>query len=238
MNVWRNPNTVLSVTVGGYFGPAEFPETETISHRGDYSLVSVELLEDLGIFESSTCRILIRTTPDAQVEDIMQEVKSSPYVLTIESFQTSLNEYFGNPILSAPGNILRIETFFSFILASFGTSIIIGASLKEKEWELALMAARGSSNRQTRILLVGETTLWIVFALIIGGFTGVVATYAQLNGLAALDAFTPRNTSILVSPLLILQFTGFVLLLIIFALIPVFQATRRAQKGAEVLRQG
>jgi len=236
MDVWRNPNTVLSLIVGGYFGPAEFPESETISPRGDYSLVSVEFLKDLDIFESSTCRLLIRTAPDAQVEEIMQEVESSPYVSTIESLETRLVKYLGNPILSAPGNILRIEIFFSFILASFGTSIIIGASLKEKEWELALMAARGSSKRQTRILLVGETALWIMFALIIGGFTGLVATYAQLNGLVALDAFTPRNTSILLSPLLIGQFVGFVLLLIIFALIPVFQATRRAQRGAEVLR--
>ena len=101
MNAWRNPNTVLSLTVGGYFGPAEFSESETISPRGDYSLVSVEFLEDLGIFESSTCRILIRTAPDAQVEEIMQEVQSSPYVSTIESFQTSLADYFENPILSA-----------------------------------------------------------------------------------------------------------------------------------------
>jgi ABC-type lipoprotein release transport system permease subunit len=238
LNVWRNPNITLSLTVGGYFGPAEFTETDTISPRGDYSLVSVALLEDLDVIESSTCRILIRTSPGAQVEEIMREVESSPYVSTIESFQTQLAEYFRNPLLSAPGNILRIEVFFSFILASLGTSVIIGASLKEKEWELALMAARGSSKRQTRILLVGETTLWIIFAVIIGGFTGLVATYAQLNGLVTLDAFTPRNIFILFSPLVVVQFVGFVLLLTIFALIPVYQATRRAQKGTEVLRQG
>ncbi|MFW9986722.1 MAG: FtsX-like permease family protein [Candidatus Odinarchaeota archaeon] len=237
LDVWRGENSI-SLIVGGFFGPAEFPVIETISPRGDYSLVSVEVLEELEILSNSSCQLLIRAVTQSKVNDIIAEVQTHPYVAIVDSLQNRLIEYSINPILSAPGNILQIEVLFSFLLASFGTTIIITASLKEKDRELALMAARGSSKQQIRILLLGETILWISFALLIGGFTGLVASYAQLNNIAALDAFTPRSISILLSPILILQFTGLIILLVIFALIPVLQATRRAQRGAEALRQG
>ncbi|MFX0169563.1 MAG: FtsX-like permease family protein [Candidatus Hodarchaeota archaeon] len=226
----------IPLEVKGFFGPVEFSTQETDSHRGDYSLVSFELLEQFGILEDSICQLLIRTDLQVQVNEIVAEIESYPNISTIESFQNQLAEYSQNPLLSAPGNILRIEVFFSFILASSGTIIIITASLKEKERELALMAARGSSLRQTRILLLGETVFWILFALVIGGFVGIVASYAQVTNLTALDAFTPREISILISPNLILQFLSLIILLIVFAIIPVLLASHKAQKGAEVLR--
>jgi ABC-type lipoprotein release transport system permease subunit len=237
ISVWRGDNTI-SLLVEGFFGPAEFATSETISRNGYYSLVSIELLEELELIEGSTCRLLIDCNGQADVNTIINQVESFPVVSTVDSLQTRLAEYSQNPILSAPGNILRIQVFFSFLLASAGTAIIITASLREKERDLALMAARGSSTKQTQIVLLGETTLWIVFAIVIGGFTGLVVTYAQLTELSALDAFIPRSISILLSPFLFLQFLGLVLLLIAFAIIPVFQATRRAQKGSEVLRSG
>lgn len=237
ISVWRGEDR-LSLTVVGFFGPAEFPTIETAPRHGDYSIVNIELLESLEIIEGSTCRLLIECNGEADLDDIMMEMETYPVISTVDSFHNKLAEYSYNPILSAPGNILRIQVFFSFLLASAGTAIIITASLREKERDLALMAARGSSKKQTRIVLLGETTLWILFSLIIGGFAGFVVSYAQLADLTALDAFIPRSMAILISPTLFLQILGLILLLMVFAIIPIIQATRRAQKGAEVLRSG
>ncbi|MFX0079967.1 MAG: FtsX-like permease family protein, partial [Candidatus Hermodarchaeota archaeon] len=237
ISVWRGDNRI-SLTVEGFFGPAEFSTIETLERHGDYSIVNIELLEYLELIDGSTCRLLIECNNQVDVNDIMMQIEAFPVISTVDSFHNKLAEYSLNPILSAPGNILRIQVFFSFLLASAGTAIIITASLREKERDLALMAARGSSKNQTQIVLLGETTLWILFALIIGGFSGFVVSYATLIDLTALDAFIPRNLAILFSPTLFLQILGLILLLMVFAIVPILQATRRAQKGAEVLRSG
>ncbi|MFX1475033.1 MAG: ABC transporter permease, partial [Promethearchaeota archaeon] len=222
--------TAIQLTVVGFFGPSR----STGVHQ--MSLVPIPLLEQLGEINNSNSQLLAKASYGANISRITEELEEFSEIQEVNSVIETLTEYSTSPLLSAQRNIIRIGVAFTFVLASIGTVIVVTFTLKEKQRENALMAARGLTFRQTATLLIAESTTWIVFAVLIGVVSGSIAAYGAFQNLHEINLWLPRNLLTIISPQVLLFIGGLVLLLIICAVVPMLLAARRAQTAVDVLR--
>ncbi len=229
VNIGGN-TTAIQLTVVGFIGPSRSTGVKQIS------LVPLPLLEQLGEINSSNSQLLAKTAQGADVSLITDELEGFSEIREAHSVIETLTEYSSSPVLNAQGNILRIGMAFTFVLASIGTVIVVTFTLKEKQRENALMAARGLTFRQTAQLLIAESTTWIIFAALIGVVSGFIAAYGAFQSLHEINLWLPRNLLIIISPQVFLFIGELILLLIICAVVPMLLAARRAQTCVDVLR--
>ncbi|MFX1561775.1 MAG: FtsX-like permease family protein [Promethearchaeota archaeon] len=232
----------ITVTIGaeqvplrivGFFGP----EIQSFySARGYHSYVSYELLEEFNQINGSTAHLLVNISPSANATAVCEALEEFSEISSATSAIEQIEEYTVSPITNAQSNMMQMGLIFSFLLASIGTLIVITFTLKEKQRENALMAARGLSFRQTASVLIAESTSWVIFAVLIGIFTGVIAASGNLQNYTLMDPLLIRSPLILLSTQVLLQIFAMVSSLILCAIVPMLIAARHAQTAIDILR--
>ncbi len=122
------------------------------------------------------------------------------------------------------------------MLAVVGTLLIVGLTLKEKEYETTLLGVRGFTRGQTLKVLAGEVLVMVLFSLLLGVLTGFIQLFGDIANVS-------ENTQILVrpqivlSPLAILGMAAIAIAVLISALTPVLMTSRFTEDKVDVLRE-
>jgi ABC-type antimicrobial peptide transport system permease subunit len=125
---------------------------------------------------------------------------------------------------------------FGGVLAVVGTLLIVGLTLKEKEYETTLLGVRGFTREQTLKVLAGEVLVMVLFSLLLGLLTGFIQLFGDIANVS-------ENTQILVrpqivlSPLAIFGMAAIAIAVLISALIPVLMTSRFTEDKVDVLRE-
>lgn len=180
--------------------------------------------------------LLVNISPSANATFVSEALEEFSEISQATSAIEQIEEYTMDPISNAQSNMMQMGLIFSFLLASLGTLIVITFTLKEKQRENALMAARGLSFRQTASVLIAESTTWVIFAVLIGVFTGVIATTGTLQNYTLMDPLLMRSPLVILSAQVLWQIFAMVTSLILCAIVPMLIAARYAQSAIDILR--
>lgn len=237
----RNPidNKIYQLKIIGLVGRVS-PFEQYIGRymiSGSYpSYVPSDFLNKSGALAFSEPHLLIKTDPNVNGTDIEETLVSMyPDITQTDSVSSRIQEQQSNfSSIQIRAQILAV--LFASVLAVVGTGLVIGLTLKEKEYETVLLGVRGFTRRQTFKVLFGEIMVVVLFAIILGTFTGFVQLYgsnATMNqSLQSLVA--PR---IIITPIAVLSMLSIVLVIFMAALIPVINATRLTEEKIDIVRE-
>ena len=221
----------------GYVSPLE-EFVGQFAFSGNYpSYVPIDFLQNASLLSYTEPHVLVKTTPGTNGTVVEEQIKALyPSVESTDSFTSEIKAASENKFEVAGTRSRWLGIAFAVTLAVVGTGLVVGLTLKEKEYEVTLLGVRGFERGQILKVLFGEVMIMVLFSLILGFGTGLVQLFGDISN-------TSQNTTSLVrprivfSPLSILSVVGVVGAVIIAALVPVLLASRLTEEKISVLRE-
>ncbi len=229
------------VALIGYVSPVEDLLSDMvgeIAFGGTYpSYVPYDYLNETDLEDISTGLLLMKTIPGTNGTLLEAEISAAfPEVVDTDSTTTRVAAAQENTFEVGGTRARWVGILFGCVLAVVGTLLVVGLTLKEKEYETTLLGVRGFTRGQTLKVLAGEVLVMILFSLMLGLLTGFIQLFGDIANVS-------ENTQILVrpqivlSPLAILSMAAIAIVVLISALIPVLLTSRFTEDKVDVLRE-
>ncbi len=238
----RGPSsgTVYQLEVVGFVGYASPFESilGQFAFGGSYpSYVPADFLNETGIVSYADAHVLISTQEGLNGTLLEEQIVTQlPQTASTDSVTSRIMEYDQASYEAASGRARVLGIYFAAALAILGTGLVVGLTLKEKEYEITLLGVRGFTRGQTIKVLVGEVMVMVLFALILGTMTGFIQLFGDISN-------TSENLQTLVRPRIItslpavLGMLGIVFAIVMSSLIPLLLSTRFTEEKVDVLRE-
>ncbi len=229
------------VALIGYVSPIEGLMSDMVGEfafGGTYpSYVPSEYLIETGLEDISAGHLLMKTIPGSNGTLLEEEISTAfPEVVDTDSTTTRAAAAQENTFEVGGTRARWVGILFGGVLAVVGTLLIVGLTLKEKEYETTLLGVRGFTRGQTLKVLAGEVLVMVLFSLLLGVLTGFIQLFGDIANVS-------ENTQILVrpqivlSPLAILGMAAIAIAVLISALTPVLMTSRFTEDKVDVLRE-
>ena len=229
------------VALIGYVSPIEDLMSDMVGEfafGGTYpSYVPSEYLIETGLEDISAGHLLMKTIPGSNGTLLEEEISTAfPEVVDTDSTTTRAAAAQENTFEVGGTRARWVGILFGGVLAVVGTLLIVGLTLKEKEYETTLLGVRGFTRGQTLKVLAGEVLVMVLFSLLLGVLTGFIQLFGDIANVS-------ENTQILVrpqivlSPLAILGMAAIAIAVLISALTPVLMTSRFTEDKVDVLRE-
>jgi len=165
-----------SMLVIGLFGPDPSIRISSGGFRyykaeSTYSIISNNH-PDLTNQSDTITRILIDTDTEANVSEVVEELKNLSLFVTSSS-ESNLDQYGIEQI--AQYSISAISLTYAIILSTFGIGILVNDAINERKRELAALRLRGVSKRVVQVLILSEI-LPVLFSAVFGILIGSIET--------------------------------------------------------------
>ncbi|MFX1416599.1 MAG: FtsX-like permease family protein, partial [Promethearchaeota archaeon] len=190
-----------------------------------------------GLSEYAEGHILIKTSPNVNGTVLEEEILSRyPEVQSTDSVASSLKAMEENTFQVGGTRARWVGVVFAVVLAIVGTALVVGLTLREKEYETTLLRVRGFTRGQVLKVLVAEIMVMILFSLILGVGTGFIQLFGDL-------ANQSQNLQQLVRPVVVLSVPAvfgmitMVAAVLVAALIPIVITSRFTESKVDVLRE-
>ncbi|MHA2600795.1 MAG: FtsX-like permease family protein [Candidatus Thorarchaeota archaeon SMTZ1-83] len=201
------------------------------------SFVPSDFLNSTGLSEYAEGHILVKTFPDVNGTVLEEEIASRyPEVESTDSVVSSLKAMEENTFEVGGTRARWVGVVFAVVLAIFGTALVVGLTLREKEYETTLLRVRGFTRSQVLKVLIAEIMVMILFSLILGVGTGFIQLFGDL-------ANQSQNLQQLVRPVVVLSIpavVGMITMIVAVlaaALVPIVLASRFTESKVDVLRE-
>ncbi|MFW9846695.1 MAG: FtsX-like permease family protein [Candidatus Thorarchaeota archaeon] len=221
----------------GLFG--DLGEFGQFAFGGTYpSFIPRDYLNSTGLEDYAEGHVLVKTQSNVNGTLLEEEIASiSPDDVQSTDSVTSVLKAQQENTFEAGGTRARwVGVIFAVVLAIIGTGLVVGLTLKEKEYETTLLRVRGFTRGQVLKVLVAEIMVMIIFSLILGLGTGFIQLFGDL-------ANQSQNLQVLVRPNVVLSapavlgMVGMVIAVIAAAIIPIIWASRFTEGKVDVLRE-
>jgi putative ABC transport system permease protein len=229
------------VALIGYVSPIEDLMSDMVGEfafGGTYpSYVPSEYLEETGLEDISTGHLLMKTVAGTNGTLLEQEIFDTfPEVVGTDSLTTRIAASQENTFEVGGTRARWVGILFGGVLAVVGTLLIVGLTLKEKEYETTLLGVRGFTRGQTLKVLAGEVLVMVLFSLMLGLLTGFIQLFGDIANVSESTQILVRP-QIVLSPLAILGMAGISIAVLISALVPVLMTSRFTEDKVDVLRE-
>ncbi len=229
------------VALIGYVSPIEDMMADRVGEfafSGTYpSYVPSEYLKDTGLEDISTGHLLMKIIPSSNGTLLEEEISAAfPNVVDTDSTTTRAAASQENTFEVGGIRARWVGILFGGVLAVVGTLLIVGLTLKEKEYETTLLGVRGFTRGQTFKVLAGEVLVMVLFSLMLGLLTGFIQLFGDIANVSESTQILVRP-QIVLSPLAILGMAGISIAVLISALIPVLMTSRFTEDKVDVLRE-
>ncbi len=229
------------VALIGYVSPVEDLMSDMVGEfafGGTYpSYVPYDYLNETGLEDISTGHLLMKTILGTNGTLLEEEISVAfPEVVDTDSTTTRVAASQENTFEVGGTRARWVGILFGGVLAVVGTLLVVGLTLKEKEYETTLLGVRGFTREQTLKVLAGEVLVMVLFSLLLGLLTGFIQLFGDIANVS-------ENTQILVrprivlSPLAVLGMAGIAIAVLISALIPVLMTSRFTEDKVDILRE-
>ena len=211
---------ILPIAPGFVF--TRFPERATFSDI----LVSINTYKNITGFDPKASKILVKVEKGYSVKKVADEINSKLsesydiQVITTEDYVERASE-----TIEQLSNILSTLLDFAVIIAVLGLMASTITSIREREWEIGVLRALGSSRFQVVSIFVIETLLLVV----LGYLTGLVSAFIAAYELNYSNALTSEIVVPISIPLNQLVSTFFIVMIpsLVLAIIVSYQATKK-----------
>jgi ABC-type lipoprotein release transport system permease subunit len=218
--------------IGGMGGMGQF------TFGGTYpSFIPSDYLNSTGLVDYAEGHVLIKTEGNVNGTMLEEEIVSiAPEVQSTASVTSTLRSAEENTFEGGGTRARWVGVIFAVVLAIVGTGLVVGLTLKEKEYETTLLRVRGFSRGQVLKVLVAEIMVMVLFSLILGVGTGFIQLFGDLSNQS-------QNLQALVRPMVVLSVPAvigmmtMVLAVIAAAVIPIVFASRFTEGKVDVLRE-
>jgi ABC-type lipoprotein release transport system permease subunit len=201
------------------------------------SFIPRDYLNTTGLEEYADGHILIKTESNVNGTELEEEIAlAAPEVESTDSVTSVLRSQEENTFEAGGTRARWVGVVFAIALAIVGTGLVVGLTLKEKEYETTLLRVRGFTRNQVLKVLVAEIMVMILFSLILGVGTGFIQLFGDLSNQS-------QNLQALVRPQVILSLpaiigmASMVLAVLGAAIIPIVWASRFTEGKVDVLRE-
>jgi ABC-type lipoprotein release transport system permease subunit len=219
--------------IGGRGGFGQF------TFGGTYpSFIPRGYLNSTGLEEYAEGHVLIKTEGNVNGTMLEEEIASiAPNDVQSTDSVTSILKSLQENTFEAGGTRARwVGVIFAVVLAIVGTGLVVGLTLKEKEYETTLLRVRGFTREQVLKVLLAEIMVMILFSLILGVGTGFIQLFGDLSNQS-------QNLQALVRPIVVLSapaifgMVSMVLAVFAAAIVPIVWASRFSEGKVDVLRE-
>ncbi|MDF1538497.1 MAG: ABC transporter permease [Candidatus Thorarchaeota archaeon] len=205
---------------------------------GNYpSYIPFDFLNESGFIDYAEPHVLMKTTQGTNGTLVEQEIlQLFPNVASTDSTTSRATEREASTFEMGATRARWLGVTFAIVLAIIGTSLIVSLTLKEKEYETALLSVRGFTNSQVLKVLVAEIMVMTLFSLILGIGTGFIWLFGD-------TANQSQNAQALVRPQIVLDpitlaLMGLIILaIVVSAILPILRAARFNENKINVLRE-
>ncbi|MFW9803632.1 MAG: FtsX-like permease family protein [Candidatus Thorarchaeota archaeon] len=216
--------------VGGPIGQFAFGGTYP-------SFVPRNFLNSTGLVEYAEGHVLIKTEDNINGTILEEEIFASfEDVKNTDSVTSNLKALEENTFQAGGTRARWVGIAFAVVLAIVGTALVVGLTLREKEYETTLLRVRGFTRGQVLKVLIAEIMVMIMFSLILGVGTGLIQLFGDLSNQS-------QNLQALVRPVVILSgpallgMIGMVAAVLAAALIPIGLTSRFTEGKVDILRE-
>ncbi len=235
--VTGKPYPMNIVGLVGYTSPLE-DLIGQFAFSGDYpSFVPVDFLNTTGLFDYSEMHLLIKTVPGVNGTLVEENIRTIvPSVKSTDSVTSRLKARTESEFEMGGIRARWLGVAFAGVLAVMGTGLVVGLTLREKEYETTLLQVRGFTRSQTLKVLIAEIMVMVMFSLLLGSGTGIIQLFGTISN-------SSQNTQSLVRPRVLLDVVpmllsvGLVGVVFVSALIPVLFTVRFNERKIDVLRE-
>lgn len=201
------------------------------------SFVPRDFLNSTGLVEYAEGHVLIKTEENVNGTTLEEEIFASfEDVKNTDSVTSNLKALEANTFQAGGTRARWVGIAFAVVLAIVGTALVVGLTLREKEYETTLLRVRGFTRGQVLKVLIAEIMVMIVFSLILGVGTGLIQLFGDLSNQS-------QNLQALVRPVVILSgpallgMIGMVAAVLAAALIPIGLTSRFTEGKVDILRE-
>jgi len=228
-----SPFEALLGEIGGRGGFGQF------TFGGTYpSFVPWDFLNSTGLVEYAEGHVLVKTTGNVNGTMLEEEIASiAPDDVESTGSVTSTLKALEENTFEAGGTRARwVGVMFAILLAIVGTGLVVGLTLREKEYETTLLRVRGFTRGQVLKVLLAEIMVMILFSLILGVGTGFIELFGDLSNQSQNLQALVRPKVILSAPAII-GMMSMVLAVLAAAVVPIVLASRFTESKVDVLRE-
>ncbi|MHA1772452.1 MAG: ABC transporter permease [Candidatus Thorarchaeota archaeon] len=221
----------------GYASPLE-DIVGQYAFSGNYpSYVPIDFIKSQSWAAYTTPHVLMKVTDGVNGTTIEEQITSLyPKVEETDSITTRTAELEENDFQMAGIRSRWVGIAFAVALAVVGTGLVIGLTLKEKEYEVTLLGVRGFDRSQILKVLFGEVLVMVIFSLILGVGTGFVQLFGDVSN-ASQNAMTLIRPRIVLGLVPVLSMFAVISAVVFAALIPVIWASRLTEEKIDILRE-
>ncbi|UCE10435.1 MAG: ABC transporter permease [Candidatus Thorarchaeota archaeon] len=201
------------------------------------SYIPRDYLNSSGLVEYAEGYVLIKTEDflnGTELEEVIVDI--APEVENTASVTSMLKASEENTFEGGGTRARWVGVVFAVVLAVVGTGLVVGLTLKEKEYETTLLSVRGFSRGQVLKVLLAEIMVMVLFSLLLGVGTGFIQLFGDLSNQS-------QNLQALVRPIVVLSapavlgMVTMVLAVIGAAVVPIAWASRFTEGRVDVLRE-
>jgi hypothetical protein len=238
----RGPSsgTVYQLEVVGFIGFTSPFEglLGQFAFGGDYpSYIPTDFLVSSSIVDFADGHVLLTTGQGINGTAIEKEITSVlPQVDETDSITSRIADYDETSYQAAQSRAKILGIYFAAALAILGTGLVVGLTLKEKEYETTLLGVRGFTRGQVIKVLVGEVMVMVLFALILGSLTGFIQLFGDISNTSESLQTLVRPQIVLTLPS-ILGMLGIVMCIVVSSLVPLLLTTRFTEEKVDILRE-
>ncbi|MFX1440338.1 MAG: FtsX-like permease family protein [Promethearchaeota archaeon] len=202
------------------------------------SFVPRDFLNSTGLEEYSEGHVLVKTEDGINGTLLEEEIASiAPDDIQSTGSVTSTLKSLEENTFEAGGTRARwVGVIFAVVLAIVGTGLVVGLTLKEKEYETTLLRVRGFTRGQVLKVLVAEIMVMTLFSLILGIGTGFIELFGDLSNQSQNLQALVRPQVVLSAPAVLGMFS-MVLAVFVAAVVPIILASRFTETKVDVLRE-
>ncbi len=221
----------------GYVSPIE-DVLGQFAFSGSYpSYMPAGFLKDIGLLQYAESHVLLKTQTSVNGTHIEQRIREIAPAVSSTDSMTSRTTDASNNLFQLGGTRARwVGVAFGAVLAILGTGLVVGLTLKEKEYEITLLAVRGFTKRQVLKVLTAEVMVMVLFSLILGIGTGFVQLFGDIANTTQ-NAQTLVVPRVVLTPVSVLSMLAIGLAVVVSATVPVVWAARFNEQKVDVLRE-
>jgi ABC-type antimicrobial peptide transport system permease subunit len=127
-------------------------------------------------------RILVKLKASADIQKFSSQVIAfGPNVQRVDVTSVVVDRAQNSALFAGSLEEARLGIIFAAAVASVGLVLIVYTMLRSRNTELNLMSIRGYSARQLSLSLIVETIGFAIFATVLGGVTGFINLFGQIE---------------------------------------------------------
>ena len=152
----------------------------------DKLILNSELLKNNSIIDTANFTramityILVDTATEDDAIRVGQYLRNTFRYADVRITKEEVDSLLENPLITTIYNILDIEYFLIFFVATIGIGFVLLTEITERKREFAIMMARGASEKQLFILILKELLILSGASIIAGIITGYLAGAAYI----------------------------------------------------------